>query len=184
MTIISPRGLEVSNVALMGFRNSGPYAQRFMDQRLRPYEDFVNAYIDDVVIYSYTAKQHEQHLRKVFKLFEEIGLALNPKKSFLGYPSVKLLGFTVDGSRIAIPESRVEAIKKIKMPTNLAAARPYFLPSLPPITTGGIYRSTCLILTNNNMRPRTKTKSRSPAATTARILTSLPTGSISSFKRL
>jgi hypothetical protein len=34
MTIISPRSLEISKVAIMGFKNSPSYAQRLLDRLL------------------------------------------------------------------------------------------------------------------------------------------------------
>lgn len=51
-TMISHRGLERSKVALMGFRNSPAYAQRFMDRLLKGHQDYCRAFIDDIVIFS------------------------------------------------------------------------------------------------------------------------------------
>lgn len=109
----------MSNVALMGFRNSSAFAQRFMDHRLHHMKAFRQAFIDDACIFSKTKKDHIEHLRQLFTTCQKIGLAINPKKCFLGYPSIKLLGCTVNGSGVSIPDERVEAIKKIKMPNTL-----------------------------------------------------------------
>lgn len=118
-TVISQRGQERSKVALMGFKNSCAYVQRFMDRRLYIYRQFVKAFIDDIVIYSDTEDEHLEHLRRVLTLLREIGLSLSAKKSFLGYPSVELLGHRVDGLGMATTEQRIEAIQNIKMPTTL-----------------------------------------------------------------
>ncbi|PFH55169.1 hypothetical protein XA68_10520 [Ophiocordyceps unilateralis] len=70
-TVVSHRGLERSVVALMGYKNSPAYAQRFIDHILRDYSEYAAGYIDDIVIYSNTAKEYLNYL--------------------------KLLGFRVDG---------------------------------------------------------------------------------------
>ncbi|CZR65238.1 uncharacterized protein PAC_15138 [Phialocephala subalpina] len=91
-TVISHRGLERSKVALMSFKNSGAHAQRVMDSKLRPFHHFARAFIDDMVVFSKTKEKHLHHLRQIFELFVEMRLHLSPVKSFLGYPSVHLLG--------------------------------------------------------------------------------------------
>lgn len=96
-----------------------------MDQRLKDYDHFVKAYIDDIVIYSDTKEEHLNHLDKVFARFDEIGLAICAKKSFLGYPSITLLGFSVDGYGVSITKDRIAAIRKLQMPTNLADLETY-----------------------------------------------------------
>lgn len=102
MVLVSPRGLERANVALMGFKNSPSYAQRFMDRRLRRYRHFARAYIDDVVIFSNTADEHLDHVQTILRLFKDVNLALSPEKSFIAYLSVRLLGFKVDAVGLTI----------------------------------------------------------------------------------
>lgn len=125
MVIISPRGLEVSNVVLMGFCNSPGHSQRFMDRHLRPFKDFADAFIDDVIVASDTAEEHVEHLAKVLGMFDDLGLALSAKKSFLGYPAVVLLGFLVDGLGMSITEDRLLALRKLECPTDLGALEKY-----------------------------------------------------------
>jgi hypothetical protein len=70
-TIVSHRGLERSTVALMGYRNSPAYAQRFMDQLLKEHKSYCRAFIDDIVIFSDDFESHARHLETIFELFEE-----------------------------------------------------------------------------------------------------------------
>lgn len=125
MVVMSPRGLEVSNVCLMGFKNSPAFAQRFMDQTLFSYKDFCRAYIDDVVIFSDTEEEHLSDVDTILKHFEDIGLSLSAKKSFCGYTSIRLLGLKVDGFGIAITQDRTQAIQKLKFPHTLADLETY-----------------------------------------------------------
>ena len=53
-TVVSHRGLEQSNVALMGFKGSPPYVQRQTDKLMRPYKEFAKAYVDNMDIYCKT----------------------------------------------------------------------------------------------------------------------------------
>lgn len=123
-TMISHRGLETPTVALMGFRNSPAYVQRFMDKLLKPY-DFCRAFIDDIVIYSDTIEEHEAHLREIFELFRSKNITISPNKSFLGYPSVELLGFMVDAFGLTTSQERMDALKNLAMPTTLRALEQY-----------------------------------------------------------
>lgn len=124
-TLISPRGLERSTVALMGFRNSPAYTQRFMDQLLTPHAKYCRAFIDDIVIYSDNLEDHKKHLRKIFKLFISKNIAISPSKSFVGYPNVELLGFRVDGFGLSNTADRIAAYKQLDFPRNLKALEQY-----------------------------------------------------------
>jgi hypothetical protein len=72
----------------MGFKGSPPYVQRQIDKFLRRCRKFARAYVDDIVVFSQTLEEHREHLREILTMFEEIGLCLSPKKSYIGYPSV------------------------------------------------------------------------------------------------
>lgn len=124
-TLISPRGLERSTVALMGFRNSPAYTQRFMDQLLTPHAKYCRAFIDDIVIYSDNLEDHKKHLRKIFKLFISKNIAISPSKSFVGYPNVELLGFRVDGFGLSNTADRIAAYKQLNFPRNLKTLEQY-----------------------------------------------------------
>ena len=124
-TVVSHRGSEHFNVAAMGFKNSVPYVQRKMDSFLRPYRHFARCYIDDIVIFSKSAEEHFEHLRTIFRLFARLKITLEPKKSYLGYPSVTLLGQKVDGFGLTTTEERVAAIKEMRFPETLEALETY-----------------------------------------------------------
>ena len=103
LTVVSHRGQEQFNVAVMGFKNSPLYVQRKIDTILRVYRAFARAYVDDIVVFSQTLEEHLSHLHSVFQLLESYGISLSPKKSFLGYPTVALLGQKVDAFGLTTP---------------------------------------------------------------------------------
>jgi hypothetical protein len=109
----------------MGFRNSVQHVQRFMDKQLRDHTDFARNFVDDIVIFSDTIGEHFEHLTTILSLFSRLRLFLLAKKSFIGYPSVKLLGHLVDAFGMATTEERVAAFKNITFPFTLQALEKY-----------------------------------------------------------
>ena len=63
LTVVSHRGQETFNVAVMGYKNSPAYVQRQIDRILRCFRSFTRAYVDDVVIFSRSLEEHLNHLR-------------------------------------------------------------------------------------------------------------------------
>lgn len=118
-TVVTHRGQEQFNVGVMGFKNTPPYVQRQIDNILREFKDFCRAYIDDIVIFSKTLDEHIEHLHKVFELFNRLHISLSPTKSFLGYPTVQLLGLKVDAFGLSTPKEKLEAITNLKFPKTL-----------------------------------------------------------------
>ena len=119
LTIVSHRGQEQSSVALMGYKGSPPYVQRQTDNILRPVRAFARAFVDDIVIFSHTLQDHVQHLSAVFDILRQRRIVLSPAKSFIGYPSVNLLGRHVDSLGMSTPEDKVRAITSLRFPSTL-----------------------------------------------------------------
>ena len=62
-----------------GWRNGPPEFQRVMQEILLPYLwVFTLVYIDDVVVYSCTFKDHLKHVDQVLKVIADSGLTLSP----------------------------------------------------------------------------------------------------------
>ena len=118
-TVVSHRGQEESAVALMGYKGSPPYVQRQTDAMLRPFKDFAKAYVDDIIVFSHTLQEHIKHLGQIFELFELKRVSLSPVKSFIGYPSVTLLGQKVDGLGMSTSQEKIQAITDLKFPETL-----------------------------------------------------------------
>ena len=119
LTVVSHRGQEEFGVALMGYKGTPPYVQRQTDRLLRPYRKFARAFMDDIIIFSSTLKEHVAHLRQLFDTFRLKRVSLAPSKSFLGYPSVILLGQRVDSLGMSTSEEKIAAITSLLFPINL-----------------------------------------------------------------
>ena len=119
LTVVSHRGQKQYNVALIGYKGSPPYVQRQTNNLLRPYKAFSRAYINDIIAFSKTLSGHLTHLRTLFGLFRERRININPKKTFLGYPSITLLGQRVNSLGISTSKDKLAAIKALNFPRSL-----------------------------------------------------------------
>ena len=119
LTVVSHRGQEQFNVAVMGYKNSPPYVQRKIDALLRTVRRFARAYVDDIVVFSRTLEEHKAHLHEVFSILDSYGIRLAPKKSYLGYPTVALLGQKVDAFGLTITADKLAAIANLRFPRTL-----------------------------------------------------------------
>jgi len=72
--------------------------------------DFLVIYLDDIIVFSKSDKQHLDHLRQVFIKCRKYGISLNPKKTLFGLEEGKLLGHIISNVGIRIDPARIEAI--------------------------------------------------------------------------
>ena len=73
----------------MGHKGSPPHVQRQTDKLLRPYKDFAKAYVDDMVVFSKTLKEHLNHLHQIFSLYRNRRVSLSPTNSFAAISALK-----------------------------------------------------------------------------------------------
>jgi len=90
--------------------------QRLTDW-LTSHLDNVQGYVDDFLVFSATAEEHESHLRQLFQKFHDAGLKINPKKTVLGCSEVKFCGYLISEDGIKPPPEKLEAIKNYPEPT-------------------------------------------------------------------
>ena len=109
----------------MGFCNSPASVQRRIDNILRDHRNFARAYLDDIVVFSMTLQYHVDHLNSVLSTLSVKKIKLSGKKTFLGYPSIKLLGQRVDALGLATAEEKIKAITQLEFPRNLKALETY-----------------------------------------------------------
>ena len=97
----------------MGFKNSILYVQRKMNEFLRSYRHFAKCYINNIMIFSRSAKEHFQHLKTIFALFIRFKIILKSKKSYLNYLLIILFEQRVNDFEFITIKKRVITIKKM-----------------------------------------------------------------------
>src|SRR5690606_7369964 len=70
----------IFNVCPFGLKNMTAAFQRVMTQILAPCAKFTIIYVDDVVIFSKTVKEHKENLLQVLKCINDANLRLNVAK--------------------------------------------------------------------------------------------------------
>ena len=99
----------------MGISNAPSAFQRVMDEIFRDL-DFVFVYLDDIVIFSKSIKEHIYHLSIVFNRLEEIGLKMKPSKCKFGTRELIFLGHVISNKGIQMDADKIAAIKTFELP--------------------------------------------------------------------
>ena len=87
-----------------------------MNAVLQNMEDFSNAYIDDVIVFSKSWDEHLQDIKKVLISLRRTGLTAKPLKCEWGATTLTYLGHIVGEGMVSIPEAKVEALKNFIRP--------------------------------------------------------------------
>ena len=82
-------------------------------------------YIDDIVIFSRSEKEHAEHLKLVFQRLRDANFKLKRKKCHFAKEQVKLLGYNVSSKGISPQESKVSAIKNLPQPQDKRDVRSF-----------------------------------------------------------
>jgi len=90
-----------------------------MDRVLKGFGDFVRAYMDDLVVFSYNWDEHMQHVRQVLQALRKTGLTVNPNKCHWGVEKLEFLGHVIGKGVVSVPQTRASAIRNyVKPKTN------------------------------------------------------------------
>lgn len=89
------RGLFQFNVMPFGLYNAPAVFQNLISVVLQGFEDFSTAYLDDVIIWSQDAEQHQTHVQQVFDRLRAHGLKLKLKKCSFYQNRTNYLGFVI-----------------------------------------------------------------------------------------
>ncbi|GMI83405.1 hypothetical protein HRI_002009800 [Hibiscus trionum] len=107
-----------------GLTNAPATFQALMNELFEPYlRKFVLVFFDDILIYNKGMKEHEGHVRVVLKVLRENKLFAKRKKCFFGERHVEYLGHIITDQGVATDPSKIEAMRKWALPTNLKSLR-------------------------------------------------------------
>jgi hypothetical protein len=75
---------------------------------------FVFNFLDDLVVNSSSAEEHEAHVKEVLRRFQRAGFTLNPEKVVLGVTEMKYLGHLLSARGVKVLPDRVTAIQRTR----------------------------------------------------------------------
>jgi hypothetical protein len=103
-----------------GLTNAPATFQDRINTVLRRYLDiFVLAYLDDILIFSETLKDHKEHVRKVLGLLLEAKLYLHPRKCEFHVQKTMFLGFILEPGTLRVDPDKIKEILSWPAPTNV-----------------------------------------------------------------
>jgi len=119
-TFITALGAYKSKVLPFGLTNGPASFQQYMNDVLWDFlNDFCQAYLDDILIYSKTQKEHRQHVRLILGRLRDAGLQVDIRKCEFDVEETVFLGVIVSGQGLRMDPTKVEAIVNWATPTNL-----------------------------------------------------------------
>jgi hypothetical protein len=91
-----------------------------MNGVFRDYLDkFVIVFLDDILVYSKSEEEHEQHLRMVLQVLREHQLFSKLRKCSFYQKQIHYLGHIISKDGIAMDPEKIEAIRKWPVPKNV-----------------------------------------------------------------
>ncbi|MBW0465942.1 hypothetical protein O181_005657 [Austropuccinia psidii MF-1] len=106
---------------LFGIKNAPAHFQRMMDTIFQEeiLEGWMVVYIDDIIIYSETWKDHMQYIDKAVSKCTPINLKTLFKKCNFGQQELLALGHKVSGLSLEIEQNKVAAVLQKPVPSNI-----------------------------------------------------------------
>ncbi|KAL1352493.1 hypothetical protein AAHE18_06G171000 [Arachis hypogaea] len=102
-----------------GLKNAGATYQRAMTKIFHDFiRNFMEIYVDDVVVKSNAKKEHLENLKKAFERMRKHKLKMNPLKYAFGVSAGNFLGFLVQKKWIEIDKNKAKTILEALPPTN------------------------------------------------------------------
>ncbi|KAH0773587.1 hypothetical protein KY290_010724 [Solanum tuberosum] len=113
-------------VMSFGLSNAPAAFMDLMTHVFRPYLDlFVIVFIEDILVYSRSRSEHEQHLRIVLQTLRNQRLYDKFSKCEFLLESVAFLGHVVSKEGIMVDPTKIEAIRDWHRPTSVTAVRSF-----------------------------------------------------------
>ena len=110
-----------------GLTNALDTFMDLMNRIFQPYLDqFVIVFIDDILTYSGSKEDHEEHLRFVLQILREHQLHAKLSKCQFWLDSVAFLGHVISGERVFVDPQKIKAIMNWKPPTNVIDIKSFF----------------------------------------------------------
>lgn len=102
-----------------GLVSSPEVYQRTIDYVFAQLEGIL-VYIDDILVYGKTEKEHDERLRAVLDRARKFGLKLSKEKSQIKVQSVKYLGYNISKEGLSVSLDKIKAIVEYKTPSDKA----------------------------------------------------------------
>ena len=140
-----------------GLTNAPGTFMHLMHQIFRPFLDkFALVFLDDILIYSKSLEEHEQHVRRVLEVLRREKLYAKESKCELFKTEVEFLGHLVGRAGVRMMADKIKAVAEWPVPTKVGHVRAF-------LGTAGYYRKFIKDFSRSRRRctisPRTQSSS-------------------------
>ncbi|KAK1651595.1 hypothetical protein QYE76_069400 [Lolium multiflorum] len=119
-------GLYEYNVMSFGLTNAPAYFMNLMNKIFMEFLDkFVIVFIDDILIYSKSEEEHEQHLEVVLETLRQHQLYAKFSKCEFWLKEVGFLGHILSAGGIAVDPAKIKTVEEWKAPTTQTEVRAF-----------------------------------------------------------
>jgi len=101
-----------------GLKNAPSEFSRMMTQLFGNVQ-FVQVYLDDIIIFSSEFSEHLQHIKSVLNILKEANLKVNGKKFNFFKKEIKVLGHIVAENLVRTDPEKTRAVKDWKRPSKV-----------------------------------------------------------------
>lgn len=120
----TPFGHYEFRVMPFGLCNAPATFQRLMNSTLRMHlGKFCMVYLDDIIVYSRSAKQHERHLDCVLEALADAGFKTQKSKCEFGLQEIEFLGHVVSAHGIKMDSGKLQAMQDWPVPASVKDVR-------------------------------------------------------------
>jgi hypothetical protein len=125
-TFTSRYGLYEFTVMSFGLTNALAYFMYLMNKVFMEYLDkFIVVFIDDILVFSWSEEEHEEHLRLVLQKLREHQLYAKFSKYAFWLKEVSFLGYIITDGGIAVGPSKVRDVLNWSPPKNVPEIRSF-----------------------------------------------------------
>ncbi|XP_017467975.1 PREDICTED: uncharacterized protein LOC108360273 isoform X2 [Rhagoletis zephyria] len=141
-TFITHKGVFRYKRLMFGINSAPEIFQRVLEELLSPCKNCLN-YIDDVIIFGITEKDHNEALEKVLEVFKKNNFLLNYDKCVWRVKKLKFLGHILSDDGIAPDPGKIDTISNFRAPESKEEIRSFlslvtyvskFIPDMANIT--------------------------------------------------
>ena len=109
-----------------GLTNGPATFQSFVNSIFMDYlDDFLTAFIDDLLIYSENELDHEVHVKKVLERLRQAGLQASINKCEFHTTRTKYLGFIITTNGIEVDPEKTAVVRTWRTPTTVKGVQSF-----------------------------------------------------------
>ena len=122
---ITPFGHYQFSVMPFGMVNSSASFVRLMKMVLSDCEEFADAFIDDIIIFSEIWYDHLKHIKYVLESLRRACVTAKPSKCMFAFQQIEFLAHVVGNGEVRPTQEKIEAIQNILIPETKKQVRSF-----------------------------------------------------------